>query len=188
MPDVPGLNLAGGSPPQCLAPARISRLRSSPTVSPPSRNCCRLRISVPERTPIHGYARLRSRHRLRLRPWHRPGTSPANWLPKAPPWSSTTSTRHWYEVVTEIVDAGGQAVGAPGSVTDPALPDTFVSTAVDTFGDLPIVVNNAGYTWDDILQKATDEQWEAIPARPATPLVRPASSALPGRSPKNGVA
>jgi 3-oxoacyl-[acyl-carrier protein] reductase len=33
---------------------------------------------------------------------------------------------------------------------------------VDAFGGLHIVVNNAGYTWDGVIQKTTDEQWDAI--------------------------
>ena len=33
---------------------------------------------------------------------------------------------------------------------------------VDTFGGLDIIVNNAGYTWDSMIQKMTDEQWHAI--------------------------
>jgi 3-oxoacyl-[acyl-carrier protein] reductase len=37
-----------------------------------------------------------------------------------------------------------------------------VHTAVDTYGGLDIVVNNAGYTWDSVIQKMTDEQWDAI--------------------------
>jgi 3-oxoacyl-[acyl-carrier protein] reductase len=37
-----------------------------------------------------------------------------------------------------------------------------VDAAVDSFGGLDIVINNAGYTWDSVIQKATDEQWEAM--------------------------
>jgi 3-oxoacyl-[acyl-carrier protein] reductase len=37
-----------------------------------------------------------------------------------------------------------------------------VQTAVDTFGGLDIIVNNAGYTWDSVIQKMTDEQWDTI--------------------------
>jgi 3-oxoacyl-[acyl-carrier protein] reductase len=64
--------------------------------------------------------------------------------------------------VAEVIAAGGEAVGCPGSVTDPAFPDRFVKTALDRFGDLDIVVNNAGYTWDNVIQKMTDEQFDAI--------------------------
>lgn len=37
-----------------------------------------------------------------------------------------------------------------------------MDTAVDGLGGLDIVVNNAGYTWDTVIQKMTDEQWDAI--------------------------
>ena len=64
--------------------------------------------------------------------------------------------------VAEVVAAGGQAVGCPGSVIEAGFPDRFVKTAVDRFGGLDIIVNNAGYTWDNVIQKMTDEQWDAI--------------------------
>ena len=37
-----------------------------------------------------------------------------------------------------------------------------MQTAVENFGDCHILVNNAGYTWDSVIQKMTDEQWYAI--------------------------
>jgi 3-oxoacyl-[acyl-carrier protein] reductase len=37
-----------------------------------------------------------------------------------------------------------------------------VKTALDQFGGLDIVVNNAGYTWDSVIQKMTDEQFQAV--------------------------
>ncbi len=49
-----------------------------------------------------------------------------------------------------------------GSVTDPDFGERFVQLAVDTYGGLDIIVNNAGYTWDSVIQKMTDEQWDAI--------------------------
>ncbi|MEV6643211.1 SDR family oxidoreductase [Amycolatopsis sp. NPDC051371] len=66
------------------------------------------------------------------------------------------------EVVTEITNKGGNAVACPGSVTAPDFAERFVRTATDTFGGLDIVINNAGYTWDSVIQKMTDEQWDAI--------------------------
>lgn len=66
------------------------------------------------------------------------------------------------DVVAEIVAAGGQAVACAGSVTAPDFAERFVGTAVDTYKGLDIVVNNAGYTWDSVLQKMTDEQWYAM--------------------------
>ncbi|WP_430336124.1 SDR family NAD(P)-dependent oxidoreductase [Rhodococcus sp. ACT016] len=66
------------------------------------------------------------------------------------------------EVVTAIEAAGGSAVACVGSVTDEDFAQRFVDTAVDSFGGLDIIVNNAGYTWDSVVQKMTDEQWDAI--------------------------
>jgi 3-oxoacyl-[acyl-carrier protein] reductase len=37
-----------------------------------------------------------------------------------------------------------------------------VGTAMDAFGGIDIIVNNAGYTWDNVIQKTTDEQWAAM--------------------------
>ncbi|GAA2533168.1 SDR family NAD(P)-dependent oxidoreductase [Mycolicibacterium diernhoferi] len=66
------------------------------------------------------------------------------------------------EVVAAIEAAGGQAVACTGSVTDPEFADRFVAAAVDNFGGLDIIVNNAGYTWDNVIQKMTDQQWNDI--------------------------
>lgn len=65
-------------------------------------------------------------------------------------------------VVTEIKAAGGQAVACVGSVTAPEFPDKIVKTCVEEFGKLDIIVNNAGYTWDGVLQNITDEMWDAM--------------------------
>ncbi|MGV2862043.1 SDR family NAD(P)-dependent oxidoreductase [Achromobacter sp. ESBL13] len=66
------------------------------------------------------------------------------------------------DTVTRIRQAGGQAHACPGSVTAPGFADRFVSAAIDTYGGLDIIVNNAGYTWDNVIQKMTDEQWDEI--------------------------
>ncbi|TDF83823.1 SDR family NAD(P)-dependent oxidoreductase [Pseudomonas sp. H9] len=66
------------------------------------------------------------------------------------------------EVVAEIRAAGGEAVACVGSVTAPDFADRFVATAVKSFGGIDIIVNNAGFTWDNVIQKMTDEQWYAI--------------------------
>lgn len=66
------------------------------------------------------------------------------------------------ELVADITSHGGSAVGVAGSVTDADFADRFVQTAVQEFGGVDIIVNNAGYTWDGVVQKMTDEQWDAI--------------------------
>ena len=65
-------------------------------------------------------------------------------------------------VAHEIEQAGGQAVVCAGNVTAPDFGERFVKTAVDHFGGLDIIVNNAGYTWDNVIQKMSDEQWYAM--------------------------
>lgn len=64
--------------------------------------------------------------------------------------------------VDEIVAAGGQAVSCAGSVTEDGFSERFVDLAVSSFGSLDIIVNNAGYTWDSVIQNMTDEQWDAM--------------------------
>jgi 3-oxoacyl-[acyl-carrier protein] reductase len=65
-------------------------------------------------------------------------------------------------VAEEIKAAGGEAIAVNGSVTDQGFPDRFVGAAMQTFGGLDIIVNNAGYTWDSTIQKMTDEQFQAM--------------------------
>lgn len=66
------------------------------------------------------------------------------------------------ETIALIEKAGGKAVACNGDVSAKDFGPRVVKTAVDTFGDCHILVNNAGYTWDSVIQKMTDDQWEAI--------------------------
>ncbi|MBA5686675.1 SDR family NAD(P)-dependent oxidoreductase [Rugamonas apoptosis] len=66
------------------------------------------------------------------------------------------------EVVAEIRALGGQAVACAGSVAAADFADRLVGTAVREYQGIDIIVNNAGYTWDNVIQKMTDEQWYAI--------------------------
>lgn len=66
------------------------------------------------------------------------------------------------DTVAMIRQLGGQAQACVGSVTESGFAGRFVGTAVDAFGGLDIIVNNAGYTWDNVIQKMTDEQWDEI--------------------------
>ena len=66
------------------------------------------------------------------------------------------------ETVQAIREAGGQALACVGSVTAPDFAERFVGTAVNEYKGLDIIVNNAGYTWDNVIQKMSDEQWYAI--------------------------
>ena len=61
-----------------------------------------------------------------------------------------------------VREAGGEAVVVAGSVTDAALPGALVGAAVDAYGGLDCIVNNAGFLWDGMLHKMDDAQWHAI--------------------------
>lgn len=86
-----------------------------------------------------------------------------------------------------ILSQGGQAIAVPGDVTAAGFPELLMQTAVDTFGKLNVVVNNAGYTWDAMAHKLTDEQWQSIldvhlsapfrMIRAAAPFLRAAAAA-----------
>jgi 3-oxoacyl-[acyl-carrier protein] reductase len=66
------------------------------------------------------------------------------------------------ETLAAIAAGGSEAVPCVGSVSEDGFAERFVGTAVDAFGALDIIVNNAGYTWDSVVQKMADEQWDAI--------------------------
>jgi 3-oxoacyl-[acyl-carrier protein] reductase len=66
------------------------------------------------------------------------------------------------ETVRAIVAAGGQAIACVGNVTADDFGERFIQTALDRFGGLDIIVNNAGYTRDGVIQKQTDEQFQAM--------------------------
>lgn len=66
------------------------------------------------------------------------------------------------ETVAAIEAAGGTATACCGNVTDADFAQRFTSTAIDHYGGLDIIVNNAGYTWDSVVQKMTDDQWDTI--------------------------
>jgi 3-oxoacyl-[acyl-carrier protein] reductase len=57
--------------------------------------------------------------------------------------------------------AGETAVFA-GDLTKPGVPDELVQTAIDSFGKIDIIVNNAGYTLDAPIHKMSDEHFQAM--------------------------
>ncbi len=66
------------------------------------------------------------------------------------------------EVVTAIRDGGGEAVACVGDVTAPDFGERFVNTALQTFNGLDILVSNAGYTRDGVIQKMSDAHFEEM--------------------------
>jgi NAD(P)-dependent dehydrogenase (short-subunit alcohol dehydrogenase family) len=67
-----------------------------------------------------------------------------------------------YEVVNEIRGAGGEAVMNSDSVTDWDSAHRIVQQAVDEFGRIDIVVNNAGILRDRIFHRMTEEDWDGV--------------------------
>jgi 3-oxoacyl-[acyl-carrier protein] reductase len=57
---------------------------------------------------------------------------------------------------------GERALAFAGDLVVPGVPDEMVHTAVEAFGQLDIVVNNAGYHWDARIHKMSDEQFQAM--------------------------
>ncbi len=56
----------------------------------------------------------------------------------------------------------GETAVFAGDLTKPGVPDELVAKANDAFGEVDVVVNNAGYTWDGVVHKMTDEQFQAM--------------------------
>lgn len=65
-------------------------------------------------------------------------------------------------VVDEIMQSGGRAVACVGSVTEDGFAERFVQTALESFGGLDIIVNNAGYTMDALIGKMSDQAFDAM--------------------------
>jgi 3-oxoacyl-[acyl-carrier protein] reductase len=66
------------------------------------------------------------------------------------------------ETAAAIRKAGGKAIVVAGDVTDPAFPAQLIKATLEAFGGIDIIVNNAGYTWDAVIQNMTDKQWYAM--------------------------
>lgn len=86
------------------------------------------------------------------------------------------------EVAAQIRAQGGQAVAYVGDVTANGFAEGFIQTALDEFKGVDVIVNNAGFIWDSLIHRMTDEQWEKILAvhctapfkilRAAAPFIR----------------
>ena len=66
------------------------------------------------------------------------------------------------EVVAEIESAGGKAAVFRADVSDFEAAGNLVKFAVETFGDLHILVNNAGITRDMVIMMMSEENWDAV--------------------------
>lgn len=66
------------------------------------------------------------------------------------------------ETADRVREAGGDAVTVRADVSESAAADRLVETAVDAFGSLDAVVNNAGVTRPNRLDETTDAEWESV--------------------------
>lgn len=58
--------------------------------------------------------------------------------------------------------AGHRVERLVGDLVQPWFPDKLIEATLSAFGSVDIVVNNAGYSWDNVIQKTTDEQFQAM--------------------------
>jgi NAD(P)-dependent dehydrogenase (short-subunit alcohol dehydrogenase family) len=65
-------------------------------------------------------------------------------------------------VVDEIVAAGGEAVAAAGDVARWETGEALVGFAIETYGDLHVLVNNAGTVADRFLANMSEEEWDEV--------------------------
>jgi len=66
------------------------------------------------------------------------------------------------ETANAIRAAGGRAEHLAGDITHPEFPQQLVDATIAAFGSLDIIVNNAGYLWHNLIQRTTDEQFQAM--------------------------
>ncbi len=66
------------------------------------------------------------------------------------------------ETAAAAVELGVEALAHAGDVALPDFGESFVAAALERFGRLDIIVNNAGYIWNTSVGKTTDEQWYAM--------------------------
>jgi 3-oxoacyl-[acyl-carrier protein] reductase len=67
-----------------------------------------------------------------------------------------------FEVVRQIVDAGGKAAACQADVSNFKLAEELVKFAIETFGDLHILVNNAGITKDTLIMMMSEADWDTV--------------------------
>ena len=84
-----------------------------------------------------------------------------------------------HETAEAIQAAGGEALALKVDVTRSGDIEEMIGQTVSRFGGIDILVNNAGYTWDGMMHKMNDEQWEAMLAVHLTAPFRIIRAAIP---------
>jgi NAD(P)-dependent dehydrogenase (short-subunit alcohol dehydrogenase family) len=73
-----------------------------------------------------------------------------------------TDTSPAHDVVAEIKAAGGEAIAATASISEPANGDKIVQMALDAFGRVDVLVNNAGILRDRIFHRMSWSDWNDV--------------------------
>lgn len=66
------------------------------------------------------------------------------------------------ETCGRLGDGGHKVDRLVGDLIQPTFPDKLIEATVSAFGSVDIIVNNAGYSWDNVIQKTTDDQFLAM--------------------------
>ena len=66
------------------------------------------------------------------------------------------------EAADAVAKLGSEPLAVQGDVTEPDFGDRIVSSTLERFGGIDVIVNNAGYIWNTTIQNHTDEQWSAM--------------------------
>jgi NAD(P)-dependent dehydrogenase (short-subunit alcohol dehydrogenase family) len=66
------------------------------------------------------------------------------------------------EVVAEIKKTGGVAVASYASVAEVDEAESIIKTAVDSFGRIDVLVNNAGFNRDRMIYNTSDDEWNSV--------------------------
>jgi len=66
------------------------------------------------------------------------------------------------DVAQQVADALPGAIAYPADLTEAGAADHMVAAAIEQFGSLDIIVNNAGYIWHSAIHNISDEQWDAM--------------------------
>jgi 3-oxoacyl-[acyl-carrier protein] reductase len=91
---------------------------------------------------------------------------------------TATSDKGADAITTYLKDAGAKGAGMKLNVTDASEVDAVIAQIGREFGDVAILVNNAGITRDNLLMRMKDEEWDEIMATNLTSVFRLSRSVL----------